>query len=205
MRSYMFEVAETLGVRVGERFEIDTLEGVFTLYGEGLYSMATQSMRPDVLFDLLTGKLGIKRKPWKPKANERYYVIQETGLVSEEEWWDECIDQVDVVVTDSPIALSIIYNNGLRLVASFNNMVLETFNSYNNWNYLLARTKPYNPIGRNQTEAESDNIGKDIEKMLCDNCIPYKQVDGDIFGYGIIISDVLNAIKGVKGVESDNG
>lgn len=92
MRSYMFEVAETLGVRVGERFEIDTLEGVFTLYGEGLYSMATQSMRPDVLFDLLTGKLGIKRKPWKPKANERYYVIQETGLVSEEEWWDECID-----------------------------------------------------------------------------------------------------------------
>lgn len=92
MRSYMFEVAETLGVRVGDRFEIDTLEGVFTLYGEGLYSMATQSMRPDVLFDLLTGKLGIKRKPWKPKANERYYVIEETGLASEEVWWDECID-----------------------------------------------------------------------------------------------------------------
>lgn len=118
---------------------------------------------------------------------------------------NRCIDQVDVVVTDSPIALSVIYNNGLRLGASFNNMVLETFNSYNNWNYLLARTKPYNPIGRNQTEAESDNIGKDIEKMLCDNCIPYKQVDGDIFGYGIIISDVLNAVKGAKGVESDNG
>lgn len=92
MRSYMFEVAEMLGVRVGERFEIDTLEGVFTLYGEGLYSMATQSMRPDILFDLLTGKLSIKRKPWKPKANERYYVIEETGLVSEEVWWDECID-----------------------------------------------------------------------------------------------------------------
>lgn len=92
MRSYMFEVAEMLSVRVGERFEIDTLEGVFTLYSEGLYSMATQSMRPDVMFDLLTGKLSIKRKPWKPKADERYYVIEETGLVSEEVWWDECID-----------------------------------------------------------------------------------------------------------------
>lgn len=92
MRSYMFEVAEMLGVRIGERFEIDTLEGVFTLYGEGLYSMATQSMRPDVMFDLLTGKLNIKRKPYKPDLNERYYVIEETGMVSEEVWWDDCID-----------------------------------------------------------------------------------------------------------------
>jgi hypothetical protein len=88
----MFEVAEMLGVRVGERFEIETLEGEFTLGNEGLYSMITQSYRPEVLLDLLTGKLGIKRAPWKPDLNERYYVIEETGMVSEEVWWNECID-----------------------------------------------------------------------------------------------------------------
>lgn len=92
MRSYMFEVAEILGVRVGERFEIDTLEGKFFLDNDGLYSMATQSYCPDVMFDLLTGKIGIKRKPWKPNLDKRYYVIEETGMVSEEVWWNECID-----------------------------------------------------------------------------------------------------------------
>ena len=92
MRSYMFEVAEMLGVRIGERFEIDTLEGKFSLGNDGLHSMATQSMRPDVMLDLLTGKFSIQRKPWKPNLDKRYYVIEETGMVSEEVWWNECID-----------------------------------------------------------------------------------------------------------------
>ena len=92
MRSYMFEVAEMIGVRVGERFEIDTLEGVFTLYGEGLYSMATQSMRPDVMFDLLTGKLNIKRKPWKPAYTYKYYSIGPGGVLEPGTWLSDFID-----------------------------------------------------------------------------------------------------------------
>lgn len=35
---------------------------------------------------------------------------------------------------------------------------MDVFNCYNNINYLLLRTKPYNPIGRLQTEKESDAL-----------------------------------------------
>ena len=108
---------------------------------------------------------------------------------------NRCIDQVDVIVTDSPIVLSVIYNKNPKLGTSFNNMVFETFNSYNNWNYMLTRTKPYNPVGRNQTEAESDNIGTTIEKMLLDNNILYTRVAGDVNGYNKIIADILKAFK----------
>ena len=60
---------------------------------------------------------------------------------------------------------------------------------------MLARTKPYNPVGRNQTEAESDNIGTTIEKMLLDNNILYTRVAGDVNGYNKIIADILKAFK----------
>ena len=95
MRSYMFEVAEMLGVRVGERFEIDTKEGKFVFDNKGLYSMHKQMHSPYILFQLLTGELVIKpqpAQPWKPDLDKRYYVIEETGMVSEEVWWNECID-----------------------------------------------------------------------------------------------------------------
>ena len=50
-----------------------------------------------------------------------------------------CEDQVDVIVTDSPIALSTIYNTNEKLGDTFNKMVIDVFNSYSNLNYLLLR------------------------------------------------------------------
>lgn len=109
-----------------------------------------------------------------------------------------CANQVDVIITDSPLALSVIYNGDPRLGNRFNEMVLEVFNSYNNLNYLLRRTKPYNPIGRNQTEEESDNIGCEIEQMLVDNSIDFTCATGDVDGYTMIAQEVLNKIEALK-------
>lgn len=105
-----------------------------------------------------------------------------------------CANQVDVVITDSPIALSIIYNSDPRLGETFNKVVLDVFNSYDNLNYLLHRTKPYNPIGRNQTEEESDNIGHEIERLLVDNDIDFIHTTGDKNGYDKIAQDVLSKL-----------
>ena len=65
-----------------------------------------------------------------------------------------CKDKVDVIVTDSPLPLSIFYNNDPSLTENFNKSVMDVFNHYSNINYLLLRTKPYNPIGRHQSEEE---------------------------------------------------
>ena len=52
-------------------------------------------------------------------------------------------DKVQVMVVDSPLILSIIYNSDDILGDKFNNTVLNVFNSYKNRNYLLTRKHQY--------------------------------------------------------------
>ena len=106
-----------------------------------------------------------------------------------------CRDQVEVLVTDSPLPLSLIYNKNPALDYSFQNVVLNVFNTYENMNYYINRVKPYNPKGRNQTEAESDALNEPIKTLLSDCCISYKTVDGDNAGYKLIVQEVVKAIE----------
>lgn len=106
-----------------------------------------------------------------------------------------CRDKVDIIVTDSPLPLSIFYNNDPSLTENFNKSVMDVFNSYNNINYLLLRTKPYNPIGRHQTEEESDALKQPMIDLLKDRGISYLEVGGDMEGYQKIIDDVMKYWK----------
>ena len=102
-----------------------------------------------------------------------------------------CDGKVDVIITDSPLLLSILYNDDPRLTENFNKSVLDVFNSYENLNYCLLRVKPYNPIGRHQTEEESDALQQPIVKLLIDRDVEFTYVDGDKDGYEKIIKNVL--------------
>lgn len=62
--------------------------------------------------------------------------------------------------------LSIFYNNDPLLTENFNKTVMDVFNGYENLNYLLIRTKPYNPSGRFQSEEESDALKEPLTKLL---------------------------------------
>lgn len=106
-----------------------------------------------------------------------------------------CKDKVDVIVTDSPLPLSIFYNNDPSLTENFYKHVMDVFNSYNNINYLLLRTKPYNPIGRHQTEEESDALKEPMVQLLKSRDIDYSEVNGDIEGYDWIIEDVIKHLN----------
>ena len=50
-----------------------------------------------------------------------------------------CAGKVDVIVTDSPLPLSIHYNSDPRLTDNFNLTVMDVFNSYNNICYFFRR------------------------------------------------------------------
>ena len=102
-----------------------------------------------------------------------------------------CRDDVEVIVTDSPLPLGLIYNNNPVLDHNFTNVVMNVFNTYDNHNYYINRVKPYNPKGRNQTEEESDALQTPIIALLFANDIPYKEVNGDDEGYKSIIEDIL--------------
>lgn len=101
-----------------------------------------------------------------------------------------CRDKVDVIVTDSPLPLSIFYNNDKVLGEDFNSTVLNVFNSYANCSYLLMRTKPYNASGRHQTEEESNLLKEPMKNFLRGRDINYTEVSGDTEGYEEIVKDV---------------
>lgn len=77
-------------------------------------------------------------------------------------------------------------------------MVYDVFNSYNNINYLIKRTKPYNPSGRMQTEEESNALAQPMIDLLTNWNVPYNNISGDIDGYDQIVSEVLQLVNKEK-------
>jgi hypothetical protein len=83
-------------------------------------------------------------------------------------------DKVDIVITDSPILLSIIYDKTGNKY--FSDLVLNQFNNFDNRNYFIERTTVYNPKGRLQTEDEAKEIDKVLLDLLKDCNIEYDSV-----------------------------
>ena len=82
---------------------------------------------------------------------------------------------------------------------------MDVFNSYENKNYLVLRTKPYNPSGRHQTQEESDALGEPIKNLLKDRNINFECINGDKKGYEKIISDILEHLKLFRKDGDSNG
>ena len=135
-----------------------------------------------------------KDKVWERNdeafRNQAYIFGEQSYRIS------RCAGKVDVIVTDSPLPLSVMYNNDERLTENFNKAVMDVFNTYDNLNYLLLRVKPYNPVGRKQTEAESDALGASVISLLKDRNIPYHSIDGDVKGYDEIVREIISRVNG---------
>ena len=106
-----------------------------------------------------------------------------------------CADKVDVIITDSPLLLSTIYNHNAILGEDFNKVVRNVAKSYNSRNYFIKRVKKYNPIGRHQTEEQSDTISYSIWNMLRVEGVVFKAIEGTFEGYDEIIDDILKEFK----------
>jgi len=87
-------------------------------------------------------------------------------------------EQVNWCITDSPILLGLHYSPHFypRTYPSF---ILDVFNSYDNMNFWIERTKKYNPNGRNQTEDEAREADANIRAILDDNKIDYTVIKGN--------------------------
>jgi hypothetical protein len=103
--------------------------------------------------------------------------------------------EVDVAITDSPLLLSVVYNNDPVLGEDFNKVVAKVANKYTQLNYFINRVKEYNPKGRFQTAEQSSWISAQIKATLDRMLISYKTVDGNQAGYDIIVEDILKYLK----------
>lgn len=134
-----------------------------------------------------------KDKVWEesqqPFKNQAYIFGEQYFRLS------RCKYKVDVIVTDSPLALSVLYNNNYELGESFNETVINVFNSFENKNYFVCRTKPYNPVGRLHSESESDALVSPLIDVLDRYGIDYEFINGDINDYDSVVESVLNYLK----------
>lgn len=103
-----------------------------------------------------------------------------------------CKDKVDVIITDSPLPLSIFYNKNKDIYGPhFDKFVMDVFNSYQNVSYLLNRVKPYNPAGRFQTEEESNALKAPMIELLKKHSIDYVEMDGNVQTYETIAENTI--------------
>ena len=104
--------------------------------------------------------------------------------------------KVDVVVTDSPLMLNSYYGkDDIRLGDEFNALVKKISNSYDTLDIFFQRVKPYNPLGRRHTEAESDSISDELLEFLNKNGVKPIMFAGDISGYDSIVGITLDLLK----------
>lgn len=84
--NYMKQVAEMLGVELGERFKIkydtETLEDTFYLTEDGCHHSGG-TISPKKLNKLITGTIEIVKLPWKPKTGDDYYIVHPNGTIGE--------------------------------------------------------------------------------------------------------------------------
>jgi hypothetical protein len=74
-------------------------------------------------------------------------------------------NKVNVIITDSPLPLSIIYDSEKDV--NFENLVMSEFNKFDNFNIIINRSTKYQIEGRYQTEEEAKKIDSDILSLLC--------------------------------------
>ena len=80
-------------------------------------------------------------------------------------------DKVDLVVTDSPLLLNMVYSS-----AEYHHISKQLFAEFDNDNYFITRSKTYMKYGRTQTEEQAKMLDKDVLNILNDyeyETVPY--------------------------------
>ena len=96
------------------------------------------------------------------------------------------IGQVDYVITDCPLPLNILYSKPPFDGDWYKKMAWHVFNTYDNFNAVVQRVKPYAKYGRYQEEDEAKEIDRRVRELLDQNHIPHVAVPGDESAPGLL-------------------
>lgn len=97
-------------------------------------------------------------------------------------------DKVDIVITDSPLLLSIIYDSGDS--EYFDKFIVEQYKKFNNLLVFVERETNYESEGRMQNEEEAKMIDNEIKSLLHKHDIDYV-----VSSTTKAIDDILNMLK----------
>lgn len=158
---------------------------VLNLYGQPSAGKSTTAMR--LAADLKAAgynaeyvQENVKSAVWE-KRSPKYFNAQD--LIFAKQHWDVDIvaQEVDLVITDSPIIMSSVYIPSDFKLPALRQLIREAHDSYDSLNILmLPGAKPYNPKGRNQTKEEAFKKGQEIRDLLDNEEISYIEL---VFDY----------------------
>jgi len=103
------------------------------------------------------------------------------------------VDQVDVIITDAPILMSLVY--GMKMSAAFKGLILDTHNSFYNYDVYLEREKPYQQAGRIQNEEKAREIDDIIYHLLNANGINFRCHVANRLGVQNIANDIMKLLE----------
>lgn len=106
-----------------------------------------------------------------------------------------CADKVDVIVTDSPLFLSPFYNKDKDIDKPLKDLVFAISGKYDSMNYFVRRVKKYNPVGRQQTEKESNAYAGQIRSMLDSYGVKYEEIDGTLESADPIVEKIRTSLN----------
>jgi nicotinamide riboside kinase len=88
-------------------------------------------------------------------------------------------NNIEWVITDSPLLLSLVYLRPHTLSDNFHKLVMEVFSHYENHNFLLSRNVEYKPLGRNQkTQQQAEVFDQKVKQILISEGLPYRCITG---------------------------
>lgn len=103
------------------------------------------------------------------------------------------IGKVDVVITDSPLINSIVYDQTDNQYLK--SLVLYEFDKLNSINYFLNRGVNYNPNGRVQSIEDALKVDEKYRSLLVDNNIPFTEVVIGDNNASIIANQIISLIS----------
>lgn len=106
-------------------------------------------------------------------------------------------NQVEVVVTDSPLLLTLYYNTrGFarkgKIKEKLDELTIELANMFDNYNFFISRLKAYNPKGRMETEDEAKVIDRELREILTKKKIKFTNLSGDC---SKSVEDIVKFVK----------
>lgn len=100
-------------------------------------------------------------------------------LAKQERRQQDLVGKVDYVICDSPLLNALVY--GKDLAPSFEHVVVDMFNSFDNINVFVSRNKPYHPEGRFQSEEQALMLDDDFLGVLEERGLSYARWTHDGF------------------------
>ncbi len=103
-----------------------------------------------------------------------------------------CAQDVDIIVTDCPLFLGLIYMPVDFPLPSLRSTIREAYDMYDNLDVFLIRNKPYNPLGRFQTEDKAKELDGDVVQMLNNQAVPYAVIESGRQAVTEIFKEMIN-------------